>query len=92
MKKAEHRRIDAFEYKDEPCRLSYSSDTTTNANSGVATVAQIVTLFIRPNIVIPAGCVIEVTQHDRTSKFKLSGKPSVYTNHQEVVVTLDEDV
>lgn len=78
--------------EDEPCRLSYSYNSTTSSTTGVATVGQIVTLFIRPDLEIKTGSVIDVTQHGRTSRFKRAGKPAVYTNHQEIVVQIDEDV
>lgn len=78
--------------EDEPCRLSYSYNSTTSSTTGVATVGQIVTLFIRPDLNIKTGSVIDVTQHGRTSRFKRAGKPAVYTNHQEIVVQIDEDV
>ena len=77
---------------DEPCRLSYSYNSTTSSSTGIAVVGQIITLFIRPDIVIKSGSVIDVTQHGRTSTFNKSGKPAVYTNHQEIVLQLDEDV
>lgn len=78
--------------EDEPCRLSYSYNSTTSSSTGIAVVGQIITLFIRPDLIIDTGAVIEVTQHGRTSRYKRGGKPSVYTNHQEIVLQLDEDV
>lgn len=77
---------------DEPCRLSYSSNSTTSSATGVAVVGQITTLFIRPDVEIKSGSIIEVTQHGKTSKFNKAGKPAIYTNHQEIVIRLDEDV
>lgn len=76
----------------EPCRLSYSTEQVTNVDDGVPSVRQIIKLFIRPDIDIKVGSVIEVTQHNKTSKFKRASKPAIYTNHQEIVLELDEDV
>lgn len=76
---------------DEPCRLSYNSETTTDINSGVAQVNQVPILFIRPDLVIKEGSVIEVTQHNVTNKYKRTSKPSIYTNHQEIKMELYED-
>ena len=77
--------------EDEPCRISYSSEAVTNPATGVAEMSQFTVLFIRPNLEIPAGSVIEVTQHGRVTKYGQSGKSTVYTNHQEVRLTLYED-
>lgn len=73
---------------DEPCRLSYKHEQATNIQSGAAIVSQSITLFIRPDLVIKAGSVIEITQHGVTCKYKGSGKPAVYCNHQEIVLEL----
>ena len=76
---------------DEPCKLSYNKEQATNIASGAAVISQSITLFIRPDLEIPPGSVIEVTQHGKTTLYKGSGKPAVYTNHQEIVLELYED-
>lgn len=76
---------------DEPCRLSFSNEAVTNINTGAAEMTQFTVLFIRPDLEIKAGSVIEVTQNGVTTKFRRSGKPTVYTNHQEIKLTLYED-
>lgn len=77
--------------EDEPCRLSYNYEQATNIQSGAAVVSQSITLFIRPDLTIKPGSVIEITQHGKTEKFKGSGNPAIYTNHQEIILTLYED-
>ena len=76
---------------DEPCRLSYNREQATNISNGAAVVSQSITLFIRPNLVIKPGSVIEITQHGVTEKYKGSGQPAIYSNHQEIVLQLYED-
>ena len=76
---------------DEPCRLSYNHEQATNIQSGAAVVSQSITLFIRPDLVINPGSVIEITQHGVTEKYKGSGKPAIYSHHQEIVLQLYED-
>lgn len=76
---------------DEPCRLSYNHEQATNIQSGAAVVSQSIKLFIHKDLVIKPGSVIEVTQNDVTEKYKGSGKPAVYSNHQEIVLQLYED-
>jgi hypothetical protein len=76
---------------DEPCRLSHSRESTVDVNGGAPYVAQSIVLFIRPDLVIKEGSVIEIVQHGVTTKYKRASKPSVYTNHQEVALELYED-
>lgn len=77
--------------QDEPCRLSYHKEQSTNITNGAAIVSQSITLFIRPDLVIKEGSVIDITQHGVTTRYKGSGKPAIYTNHQEIVLELYED-
>lgn len=82
--------------KDEPCRLSQSAVSHNDADlvslgDGVPIRYQRTVLFIRPDLDIKAGSVIEVTQHGRTEKYKRSSPPAVYSNHQEIVLELYED-
>ena len=42
-------------FEDQPCKLSFEKQTTTDENH-VATVAQVVKLFLSPDLVIPPGC------------------------------------
>jgi hypothetical protein len=74
--------------EDEPCRLSYKQEQATNIQSGAAVVSQSIKLFIRPDLTIKAGSVIEITQHGVTCKYKGSGQPAVYCNHQEIILEL----
>ena len=76
---------------DEPCKVSYNREHATNISSGAAVISQSITLFIRPDLEVKPGSVIEVTQHGKTTKYKGSSKSAVYTNHQEIVSALFED-
>ena len=76
---------------DEPCRLSHTRESTVNLNGGAPYVSQSIVLFIRPDLTIKEGSVIEITQNNVTNKYKRTSKPSVYTNHQEVALELYED-
>lgn len=73
---------------NEPCRLSYKQEQATNIQSGAAVVSQSIKLIIRPDLVIKPGSTIEITQHGVTCKYKGSGQPAVYCNHQEIVLEL----
>lgn len=76
---------------NEPCRLSHSRESTVDVNGGAPYVAQTIILFIRPDLTIKEGSVIEVTQNNVTNKYKRASKPAIYTNHQEVALELYEE-
>ena len=79
---------------DEPCRVSFSHDTVTqvvNTGEGVPNTLQVIKLFIRPDLEIPPGSIIEVTQHGKITKYKGSSVPAIYTNHQEITLDLYEE-
>lgn len=76
---------------DEPCRVSYNREQATDIRSGAAVTSQSVTLFLRPDLVVNPGSVIEVTQNGRTVKYKGSSTTALYTNHQEIILELYED-
>lgn len=77
--------------EDEPCRLSYNHEQATDIRSGAAVVSQSITLFIRKDLKIKPGSVIEITQNGVTEKYKGSGQPAVYSNHQEIVLQIYKD-
>jgi hypothetical protein len=76
---------------DEPCRLSHKTESTVDINSGAPSIKQVTVLFIRPDLKIKEGSVIEVTQRGVTNKYKRASKPPIYSNHQEVTLELYED-
>ena len=76
---------------DEPCRVSYNREQATDTQNGVAVVSQSIMLFIRPDLVITPGSVIEVTQHGVTEKYEGSSQSAIYSNHQQIVLQLYED-
>lgn len=75
-------------YTDQPCKLSIETITTTNENSNAAEIIQKVKLFIAPEVDIPPGSKITVTQNGKTADYEKSGEPGLFTNHQEVVLDL----
>ena len=77
--------------EDEPCRLSHVTIGAADNTDTVANIVQTIKLFIRPEIVIPAGSKIEVSQNGRVKKYIASGEPAVYSNHQEVVLEIARD-
>ncbi|ACZ08295.1 Uncharacterised protein [Sebaldella termitidis] len=78
-------------YENKKCRVSYKNISAANQTESFATTAQEIKLFIAPELLIPPGSTIEVTQNNRTEKYKSSGKAAVYTNHQEIILNLYEE-
>lgn len=77
--------------ENEPCRLSNKTNMIVNENDGVAETSKNIVLFLRPDLEVPAGSVIEITQYGRTTKFKNSSTPSVYYTHQEIQLSIYDD-
>lgn len=73
-----------------PCRISFATVKSTEPDEEAAKVAQTVTLYIDPDLVIPEGSKITVTQNQVTTDYERSGKAAVYTDHQEVPLELWE--
>lgn len=73
-------------FENLPCRLSFKNISQTNQTESFAVSSQVVKLFIAPDVYVPPGSVVEVTQNGITRKYKHSGISAVYTNHQEIVL------
>ena len=76
--------------QSQPCKLSFETLSTTSGDE-LPTVAQSVKLFLSPDVVVPAGSKIVVTRTGspgRTFTFAKSGEAGVFTNHQEINLTL----
>ena len=70
------------------CHLSYSSTVPAAGSDTVTGVAQTIKLFLAPELVVPPGSRIEVTQQGRTESYAQSGKAAVYPSHQEILLDL----
>lgn len=79
-----HAEVTLFE--NLPCRLSFKNISQTSQTESFAVSSQVVKLFIAPDVYVPPGSIIEVTQNGITRKYKHSGISAVYTNHQEIVL------
>lgn len=74
--------------ENQPCKLSIENITTTNNSDNVAQLIQKVKLFLIPEISIPAGSKITISQNGKTAEYEKSGEPGVFTNHQEILLDL----
>lgn len=71
---------------DQPCRISFSSVSSTSETSSAAKVMQTVKLFIAPEIKIPPGSKLIITHDGIESSFSKSGEPATYPTHQEIML------
>lgn len=85
------RQEEVLEHDGVPCHLSYSSTAPAAGSDTVTTAAQGIKLFLAPELVVPPGSRIEVTQHGRTESYAQSGKAAVYSSHQEILLELWRD-
>lgn len=85
-----------IKYENIPCRVSYYNNSSnivaTKENSYNNIITQKVKIFLDNNIEIKAGSVIIVTQNGKTTKYKNSGEPVIYTNHQEIMLDIFNDI
>jgi len=74
--------------EDKPCKLSYSTVKSATETENASALQQVVKLFIAPEIVIKEGSKLSITKDNRTTEYKNSGIPAVFTSHQEIVLEL----
>lgn len=77
-------------YENVPCRISFGSAAAVAADEAAPEVQQTITLFLAPEVDVPAGCKISVTREGNTVNYSRSGVPSVYKTHQEIKLELFE--
>lgn len=71
-------------YTNEPCRISFDTVNATQPENNAANIVQSITLYIDREVVIPEGSKITVTQNGVTAVYEKSGKPAIYSTHQEI--------
>ena len=77
--------------KNVPCALSWGGGMR---KRGAAVKQELVPrirdearVFLPPDVELPAGCRVVISQHGTTREFISSGEGVVYPTHQEVVLT-----
>ena len=79
---------DVVVLEDEPCRLSFKTINTTNPTDTASSTVQIAKVFLAPEIQVKPGSKLTITQNDVTTEYKSSGKPAIYSTHQEIILEL----
>lgn len=77
-------------HENVPCRISFGSAAATAADEAAPEVQQSITLFLAPEVDVPAGCKISITREGATTDYCRSGVPSIYKTHQEIKLELFE--
>lgn len=62
--------------------------SSTKENEDVDTASQKIVLFIDKDTEIPAGSKIVVTRNGCECTYAQSGRPAMYSNHQEIALEL----
>ncbi|MFC2468832.1 MAG: hypothetical protein ACFNWY_01395 [Negativicutes bacterium] len=77
--------------EDIPCRVSYKTISAAEKSDTADTIAQAITLFTSPDIIVLPGSRITVRQRGREMKLSCSGIPAVYDSHQEIPLARREE-
>ena len=80
----EHKEVKLHE--NIPCRLSFKNISQANQTDSFAKTDQVVKLFIAPEVYVPPGSIVEVSQNGVTGRYEHSGVSAIYTNHQEIIL------
>lgn len=75
-------------FENEPCKLSYEKHTTASSTGGPAIISQTIKLSLAPELEVPPGSKIIVTQDGVTNEFTRSSKPDVHMDHQHITLEL----
>lgn len=74
--------------ENQPCKLSFEKLNAVVQTETAAMQAQGTKLFIAPEIKVKPGSKIIVEQNGVTAEYEQSGKPAVYSYHQEIPLEL----
>lgn len=77
-------------HENVPCRISFGSAAAAVDDEIAPELQQPITLFLAPEVDVPAGCKISVCREGQVTDYCRSGEPSVYKTHQEIKLELFE--
>lgn len=72
-------------FENQPCKLFFSTLSATSGDE-LPVVAQVVKLFLAPELEVPPGSKIVIQRSDREFTFTRSGEPGVFSDHQEILL------
>ena len=71
-------------HSNVPCKLSIKNIATSSDSNTASSAVQLTTIFMAPELDIPAGSKLLVTHYGRKFKYESSGYPAIYSSHQEI--------
>ncbi len=71
-----------------PCKLSFEKQEAASQTETATAVSQGVKLFLAPEVRVNSGSKLIVTQNGVTEEYSASGKPAIYSTHQEITLEL----
>ena len=74
--------------ENQPCRMSFRTVNPTNQTDTASVVTQGITVYLSPDVFVKPGSKLTITQNGVTNEYKASGKPAVYSSHQEIPLEL----
>lgn len=72
----------------EPCELSHKDAPVSGDSASASSLSQQIKVFVAPEIKIPPGSKMIITQNGVTEEYKNSGNPQVFQTHQEITLEL----
>lgn len=75
-------------YDALPCLLSVSNTQINVKGEETAEQIKNIKVFLSPKIIIAPGSKLTITQNGVTEQYKNSGKPAIYSTHQEIDLEL----
>lgn len=81
---------EVLKYSNLPCRISFKNISAVGQTPAEAIISQEIKLFITKDIEINENSTIEIIRGDIIKKYKCSGMPAIYSNHQEIIL-INED-
>lgn len=79
-------------FKDISCRVSYKKKSASVNVEKHYNSTQTIILFINPNIDIPTGSTVIVTNNGAEKEYSYSGESARYSGHQEIILIMSERV
>ncbi len=84
-------------YQDIPCRVSYLSSSTITSSSSIKkkdffySNYNSIKVFLQNDLIINSGSIFYITTLQKTSIYKASSEPFIYSSHQEIILLPFED-
>lgn len=82
------KQVEVLLFENQPCKLSYEKQTTASNGGVAAIIAQTTKVSLAPELVVPPGSKVIITQDGVTEEFSRSGKPAVHMDHQHITLEL----